>query len=259
MEARRIRELTDRQFQRVLMREGKTVTKADTKKEVTVLFREVKGSSGEHISIYYDYNTDLTKGDIIEYKGYRYLLSNENSIQSDTFKVSVLKRCTVLLNIAGRYIPMAIASNLLSSNFGASIVDNLGLVTKETDYVKAIERNSQYICFGSTYKVANIFYNDGLAYIYMERTGNAVYGLQELEYYGDTSFALSEGKVQLRFAMKVTTDKITWSEAKIEYKSSNPDFGSVDENGWLTLKKKGVITVTATCGDVTLKKTITIR
>lgn len=259
MEARRIKELTDRQFQRVLTREGKVVTKTDTKEDVTVLFREVKGSSGERISIYYDNNTNLTKGDIIEYKGYKYLLTNENSVQSDVYKVSVLKRCTVLLNIEGRYIPMVIASNLTSDNLGADIINNLGLITKETDFIKNIARNSQYICFGGTYKVVNTFFNDGLAYVYLERTGNAIYGLQEIVYYGNTSFALSDDKVQLRFAMKVGTDKITWSEADIEYKVSNTEFAEIDDQGWLTMKKKGVITVTATCGDVYLKKSITIR
>lgn len=259
MDSRRIKELTGRQFQRVLAREGKVVTKTDTKEEVTVLFREVRGSSGERISIYYDYNTNLAKGDIIEYKGYKYLLTNENSIQSDVYKLSALKRCTVLLNIEGRYIPMVIASNLTSDNLGANIIDNIGLITKETDFVKNIARNSQYICFGGAYKVVNIFYNDGLAYIYMERTGNAIYGLQEMVYYGDTSFALADNKVQLRFAMRVTTDKVIWSEADIKYKVSNTEFAEIDDQGWLIMKKKGVVTVTATCGDVFLKKAITIR
>lgn len=259
MESRRIREMTDRQFQRVLEREGKVVTKTLTQEEIKVLFREVKGSSGERITIYYTYDTDLKKGDIVNYKGYNYMLINENSIQSDVFKVSALKRCTVRLNIAGRYIPMVIASNLSSNNLGASIVDNIGLVTTDTDDIKAIEKNTQYICFGSTYKVVNIFYNDGLAYIYLTRTGDALYGHQTIEYYGSTSFKLENGKVQLRFVVYTTTDKITWSEADIKYTSSNLNYAEIDKDGWLTPKKKGVITITATCGDLTLKKSITIK
>ena len=259
MEARRIKELTGRQFERVLNREGKVVKRADTQEEILVLFKEVRGSSGENISVYYKYDTNLSIGDIIEYKGYHYILANVNSVQSDVYKLSALKRCTVLLNINGRYIPMAIASNLASSGLGATVVDKITLITKETDHVKEIEKNSQYICFGSIYKVVNVFYNDGLAHVYMDRTGDAIYGLREIEYYGDTSFALTEGKVQLRFVMKVTTDKITWSEADIKYTTSNPKIAEIDDKGWLTLKQRGVITVTAECEDISLKKTITIR
>jgi hypothetical protein len=260
MDSRRIKEMTERQFRRTLEREGKTVVKTLTQENVTVLFREVRGSSGEHISIYYTYDTNLKKGDIVEYKGYRYLLATENSIQSDVFKVSTLKRCTIEFSIYGRKVPMAFASSdVFASNFGSTVLENIGLVTTDADIVRLLERNTKYICFGSVYLIKNLFYNDGLAYILLERSGNAAYGLKEIKYYGGTSFALDEKKVHLPFDVVTTLDDFVWNEAQIEYKSSNPEFGSVDENGWLTLKKKGVFTVTATCGDVTLKKTITIR
>lgn len=256
MDARRLKNLTERQFNRVLSREGKIVTKSDTKEEVTILFKEVR-NVGENISIYYTNDTNLNVGDIVEYKGYRYVLKNVNSIQSDVYKASKLVRCTVLLNISGRHIPMALAND--REIMGENMANNLSLITKDTEHIREIKRNTQYICFGSTYKVSNIFYNDGLAHVYMERTGDANYGLQEMVYYGNTTFALSDGKVQLRFAVTTTLDKIIWSEAKIEYKSSNPRVAEIDENGWLTPKYKGVITITATCGDLHLKKNITIN
>ena len=65
--------------------------------------------------------------------------------------------------------------------------------------------------------------------------------------------------VGIPLAMKVGLEKITWSEAEIEYSSSNISFAEIDDQGWLTMKKKGVVTITATCGDVYLKKNITIR
>jgi hypothetical protein len=153
---------------------------------------------------------------------------------------------------------MAIVSNL-SSNVITCIVDNITLATNDNSDIRDIKRNTQYICFGSTYKVVNAFYNDGMAYIYMNREGDAIYGLQEMEYYGKTTYDLSDGKVQLRFVVVCGLDKIVWSEAEITYKSSNTNFADIDEHGWMTMKKKGVITISATCGDLTLKKTITIK
>lgn len=258
METRRLRELTERQLKRVLEREGKTVVKSLTQEEVTVLFRKIQGYSGEHITIYYPYNTNLKKGDIVEYKGFRYLLTEESCIHSDVFKTSVLKKCTVYLNINGRKIPMALASDLYS-NLGATLIDNIGLVTKDTEYIRNIEKKSQYICFGGTYEVNNVFYNDGIAYLYLTRKGDAIYGLKEIKYYGDTTFNLSDNKVQLRFAVLTSTNDIIWSEADIVYKTSNPDFAEIDNNGWMTMKKKGVITISASHEDLTLKKTITIK
>ncbi len=258
MQAIRLKEMTDRQFQRVLTREGKVVTNPFTKKEYTVLFREVQGTSGEHISVYYTYDTDLKKGDIVEYKGHRYILTNESAIQSDSFKVSILKKCTVLLNIYGKNIPMAITTSL-NSNLGAAIVENLSLITKDVEDIRNIERNDQYICFGSVYKVYNIFYNDGVAYIYLKRTGNAVYGLKEIKYYGETTYAFADKKVHLPFTVVTTLDDIVWSEAEITYTVSSSSVAEVDSQGWMTMKQKGIVTVTASCGDISVKKTITIR
>jgi hypothetical protein len=260
MDSRRIKDMTERQFRRALEREGKAVVKSLTQENVTVLFREVRGSSGEHISIYYAYDANLKKGDIVEYKGYRYLLANENSTQSDVFKLSTLKRCTVEFSIYGRKVPMAFASSdVFASNFGSTLLENIGLVTTDNNIVRSLERSTKYICFGSVYMIKNMFYNDGLAYILLERSGNAAYGLKEIKYYGGTSLALEEQKVYLPFEVVTTLDDFVWIEAKIEYTSSNPDIATVDENGWLTLKKKGIIIVTATCEEITIKKTITIR
>ena len=260
MDSRRIKAMTERQFKRTLEREGKTVVKTLNQEEVTVLFREVKGSSGEHISIYYTYDTNLEKGDIVEYKKHRYILTNENSIQSDVFKVSKLKRCTVTLPIYGVNIPMAFASSdVFASNFGSVLIDNLGLVTKYTQDIDFLERGKQYICFGSTYKVKNFFINDGLVYILLERIGNATYGLQEIKYYGETSYSLSEKKVYLPFEVVTSIDDIVWADAPIVFTSSGTNIAEIDENGWLTFNKSGVVTITATCGDISLKKSITIR
>jgi hypothetical protein len=256
MQARRLKEMTDRQFQRVLAREGKEVFNPITLKKYTVLFREVRSTSGESISIYYTYDTDLKKGDIVEYKGFRYILTTESSIQSDSFKVSVLKRCTVLLNIYGRRIPMAILTSL---NLGVVTTENLGLVTTDTDDIRSLERNSQYICFGSMYKVSNIFFNDGMAYVYMKRVGDAVYGLKEIKYYGSNTYSLEDGKVLLPFTVVTTIDDVVWTEAEITYTVSSNELAEVDANGYMTMKKRGVVTVTATCEGIYLKKTITIK
>lgn len=258
MEFRRLKEMTERQFKRVLDREGKKVIKTLTQEEVTVLFRKIQGHSGEHITIYYPYDTNLKKGDIVEYKGYRYLLSEESSIHSDIFKTSTLKKCTVFLNINGRHIPMAFSSDLYTK-LSSTVINSLGLVTTDTEHIRDIEKKNKYICFGGTYEVETIFYNDGLAYIYLKRTGDAMYGLLRIQYHGDTTFNLSDNKVQLRFSVITSTDDVVWSGVKLTYKSSNPNFADIDENGWLTMRQKGVITVTASYEDYTLKKTITIR
>lgn len=259
MNSRRMKELTERQFQRVLIREGKTVLKSLTHEEVTVLFRETKGSSGDHVTIYYEQSANLQKGDIIEYKGHRYLLSNVNSIQSEVYKVSVLKRCTVYLNVYGKKVPMAMVADMYSSNFGASLINSLGLVTKDTATIKEVRKNDKYICFGGIYVVKSLFYNDGVAYILLERTGDALYSLKEIKYYGSTTFNLEEKTVQMPFAVLTTVDDIVWSEAEITYKSSNPNIAEIDSGGWLTLKQRGVITITAVCEDIIVKKTITIK
>lgn len=121
-----------------------------------------------------------------------------------------------------------------------------------------MEISDLYYNFGGYYRLGNYFYNNNIAYLYLEREVNRP-DTYSLVYDGATSLELAAGTYQLTY-MAVKNGNII-NNPSLSYAVSDDTVATVSDTGLLTMIAAGNVNVTATWTDgdnITCTTTITI-
>lgn len=255
-----IQNSNQRRFNTVMKRECITVSDYyDTTKTYDVFFRRNnKGTNPQgKLRIYYAQDTDLSIGTIFLLNNKPYLVINQDAIESNVFCSSMAVKCDLTIltysKELNKYITVPFALDVnddtTSSNNTISIVDGYATIyTGLNQYSKTFNINDNYYCFGGYYKIGNLFYNNGLAYIYMTRETMPTEDTYLLIYNGLTSFDMADSTTYQLSYTAVKNNEIVDSPA-LTYASSDNAVATVDDTGLMTMLKEGNVTITATWVD----------
>lgn len=250
----------DRQFESTMMREStKICDYYDTTKTYDVFFRRNnKGTNPQgKLRIYYAQDTDLSIGTIFLLNNKPYLVINQDAIESNVFCSSMAVKCDLIITAyskeLNKYITVPfvldINNDAISSNNTISIADGYTTIyTGLNQYSKIFNINDNYYCFGGYYKIGNLFYNNGLAYIYMTKETMPAENTYLLIYNGLTSFDMADSTTyQLSYTAIKNDENV--NSPTLTYESSDTSIATVNDTGLMTMLKEGNVTITATWTD----------
>ena len=246
-----IQNITQRQFDNVMQREGVSVHDYyDSTKSYNVFFRRSgRGTSPQgKLRMYYAQSSNMKIGTAFTLKGNNYVVISQDAIESNVYFTSVAVKCDTTFNADGVDIPFVVASDKYSIARSQAITITSGTViiyTGLTDAVKKMKINDYYENFGNAYAVRNTFINNNLYYAYLEQESKRT-DKYTLTYNGVISINMSETPTyQLSYIARnnntVITDGVT-----LAYTVTPTDVATVSDTGLLTLLKDGTVTVTAT-------------
>lgn len=254
-----IKNCNQRQFNATMKRECITVSDYyDRTKTYDVFFRRNKRGSNPNgkVRIYFSQDTPISIGTMFVLKDKTYVVTSRDDDESDIFYTSMAIKCdtslTVFSNSEGKYVnvPFVTLSDeyTLSSNSTISMVSgDVVIYTGDNSYARDIEINNTYYNFGGYYKVGNVFYNNGLAYVYMTREAKPE-DRYTLSYDGVTSLDMANATTYQLTYTAIKNDVVVNNPA-LTYVSSDNTIATVDGNGLMTLLKEGNATITATWTD----------
>ena len=255
-----IKNCNQRQFNATMKRECITVSDYyDSTKTYDVFFRRSRRGSNPNgkVRIYFSQDTPIDIGTMFVLKDKTYVVTSRDDDESDIFYTSIAVKCdtslTVFSNSEGKYvnIPFVTLSDeyTLSSNSTISMVSgDVVIYTGDNSYARDISIDNTYYNFGGYYKVGNVFYNNGLAYVYMTREAKPTEDKYVLSYNGVTSLDMKDATTYQLTYTAIKNDVVVNSPA-LTYVSSDNTIATVDGNGLMTLLKEGNVTITATWTD----------
>ena len=254
-----IKNFNQRQFNATMKRECITVSDYyDRNKTYDVFFRRSRRGSNSNgkVRIYFSQDTPIDIGTTFVLKDDAYVVTSRDGDESDVFYTSIAVKCdtsfTVYSNTEHRYvsIPFVTLSDkfTLSSNSTISMVSGAVVVyTGDNSYSREVEVNENYYNYGGYYEVANTFYNNGLAYVYMTREAKPA-DRYTLSYNGVTSLDMKDATTYQLSYTAIKND-VPVDSPTLTYVSSNNTIATVDGNGLLTLLATGNVTITTTWTD----------
>ena len=255
-----IKNSNEKRFNAVMKRECITVSDYyDATKTYDVFFRRNnKGTNPQgKLRIYYAQDTAISIGTIFLLNNNPYLVINQDAIESNVFCSSMAVKCDLTIMTyskeLNKYITVPFALDVnddtTSSNNTISIVDGYATIyTGLNQYSKTFNINDNYYCFGGYYKIGNLFYNNGLAYIYMTRETMPTEDTYLLIYNGLNSFDMADATTYQLSYTAVKNNEIVDSPA-LTYVSSDDAVATVEDTGLMTMLKEGNVTITATWVD----------
>lgn len=257
---------TKKQFDYTMNRERIIVTDYfDSNITYEVFFRRNnRGTNPDgKVKLYYAKETPIQIGTIFVLKGEIYIVTSKDGIESDIFFTSMAIRCdvTFVVKSNGEYkdIPLTVASDKMTVNHG-SVFNVVGgsvvMYTQDNDISRSIAVNNEYYAFGGYYKVGNNFFNNGLAYFYLERK-TMPQDNYKIVYNGVTSFDINDGTTY-QLSYTVTNNDNVVENPTIHYSSSDDTIATVDSNGLMTMLKEGTVDITATYSTASTTTTMTI-
>ena len=267
-----IKNCNQRQFNATMKRECITVSDYyDRTKTYDVFFRMNKRGSNPNgkVRIYFSQDTPIDIGTVFVLKDTSYVVTSRDDDESDIFYTSMAVKCdtsfTVFSNAEGSYVtvPYAVIADeyTLTNNDIISIVSgSVTVYTGDNSYARDMSIGETYYNFGGYYKVGNVFYNNGLAYVYMTREAKPIEDRYTLSYTGVTSLDMKDATTY-QLSYTATKNDVPVDSPTLTYVSSDNTIATVDGNGLMTLLKEGNVTVTATWTDgnnTTCETTITI-
>ena len=266
-----IKNLNQRQFNATMKRECITVSDYyDRNKTYDVFFRRSRRGSNPNgkVRIYFSQDTPIDIGTTFVLKDAPYVVISRDGDESDIFYTSIAVKCdtsfTVYSNTEHRYIsiPFVTLSDkfTLSSNSTISMVSGAVVIyTGDNSYSREVEVNENYYNYGGYYEVANTFYNNGLAYVYMTREAKSA-DRYTLSYNGVTSLDMKDATTYQLSYTAIKND-VPVDSPTLTYVSSDNTIATVNDTGLMTLLKEGNVKITATWTDgnnTTCETTITI-
>ena len=257
---------TKKQFDYTMNRERIIVTDYfDSNITYEVFFRRNnRGTNPDgKVKLYYAKETPIQIGTIFVLKGEIYIVTSKDGIESDIFFTSMAIRCdvTFVVKSNGEYkdIPLTVVSDKMTVNHGSIfnvVSGSVVMYTQDNDISRNIAINNEYYAFGGYYKVGSNFFNNGLAYFYLERQqmpqDNYV-----ITYNGVTSFDINDGTTY-QLSYTVTNNGSVVKNPTIHYSSSDETIATVDSNGLMTMLKEGTVDITATYSTASTTTTMTI-
>lgn len=262
-----IKKLNERQFTKVLDRQGITVYDTDNDCDRKVMFlKQTAKNTQERIKISYPQEYPWKKGTIIEYKGMYFLITSMEAFESDVYHTSTAIKCNVVWNINGK-MHYLVAGELGSANprhgtIISSVSGSISLFTKKSDVLKI---NDYVIDFAGTYRCINRFDIDGLSYYFFERTTDFSNELELVCNTAQRTFNLSSDVVNLSCGLQLSSgtancyylsDEVTYT-----YESSVASVGVIDSEGYFAPVGEGTttITCTATIDDIIMSVTFDVE
>lgn len=240
---------TQRQFDAVLRKEGKTITDYLSDAEYRVFFRQMKHSdnTSSKVRIYYSKDLPISRGTIFTIYNETYIIVNQDSIESEIYNTSVAVRTTQFFRCGNALLPFVVSDLKNVYPTGGSVMSVVGgsitVYTQDCEAFRSVKVNDTYIAFGGTYKVLNTFYNDGIGYLYLSRAADST--RYTLEYTGVNRIDLADANTyQLSFVAK-QGDAVD-ETAVLTYTSSDDTIATVDATGLATFATEGTVIFTAT-------------
>ena len=257
---------TKKQFDYTMNRERIVVTDYfDSNITYEVFFRRNnRGTNPDgKLKLYYAKETPIQIGTIFVLKGEIYIVTSKDGIESDIFFTSMAIRCdvTFVVKCNGEYkdIPLTVVSDKMTVNHG-SVFNVVGgsvvMYTQDNDISRNIAINNEYYAFGGYYKVGNNFFNNGLAYFYLERQ-QMPQDDYKITYNGVTSFDIKDSTTY-QLSYTVTNNGNVVKNPTIHYSSSDETIATVDSNGLMTMLKEGTVDITARYSTASATTTMTI-
>lgn len=247
-----IKQITERQFNNTMLREGQEIAEYYSGTKYKVFFRKTnRGTDSQgKLRLYYAQDTNITMGTIFTYKGENYIISNQDATESNIYYTSIALKCNTTLpvqyNNVWYNVPIVVSSDKYGVSEGkiVSVISGSIIVyTGLNDISKNIAINKIFKNFGGTYKVGNYFYNNNMAYLYLTRELNTP-DTYAMIYNGVTALDLDNKTYQLSYA--ATINDVADITATITYASSDTTIATVNSSGLLTMLKTGSVTITAT-------------
>lgn len=255
--------LTERQFNKVLEREGQVITNYYSNENYKVFFRKTNRGDGsqEKLRIYYPQSYNIAKGTIIIYKGTNYLIENQDASESNIYYTSVAVKCVetfpVQYNNKKYNVPIVVVNSnyKTSSSITITVISgSLICYTGLNDISRSITLNKIFVKFGGTYSVQNYFFNDNMAYFYLTRETNQP-DKNELNITADKT-TCETGTTSQIVANCLTNDEVVLNQT-ITYTSSDETLATVNANGVLTFIKAGTVIITGTWTEKQKTNTLT--
>ena len=256
-----IKNINQRQFDKTMLREGISVTDYyDVNKTYEVFFRRNNRSRRNNrnrdtqgkLNLFYAQSTPITIGTIFVLNGENYIVTSQDGIESDIYSTSIAVKCDTTFVVhsdkENKYIdvPMSVMSDewtVSNGNVFNMVNGAVAMFTQDNPVARGIAVNNKYYAFGGYYSVGNTFYNNGLAYFYLERQTMPRDNYKTV-YTGVTTLDMKESTTyQLTYV--VTNNGNVVDNPSITYSSSDETVATVDENGLMTLHKEGTVNITA--------------
>lgn len=256
---------TKKQFDATMNRERIVVTDFfDSNITYEVFFRRNNRGTNPQgkLKLYYAKETPIHIGTIFVLNGEIYIVNSQDGIESDIFFTSMAVKCdvTFVVKCDREYkdIPFTVVSDKFTVNHGTiSVVDGTVIMyTQDNDIARSIKINNEYYAFGGYYKVGNNFFNNGLAYFYLERQVMPQDDYA-ITYNGVTSFDMNDSTTY-QLSYTVTNNGNVVENPTIRYSSSDETIATVDSNGLMTMLKEGTVDITATYSMASTTTTMTI-
>ena len=256
---------TKKQFDYTMNRERIIVTDYfDSNITYEVFFRRNNRGSNPQgkLKLYYAKETPIHIGTIFVLKGEKYIVNSQDGIESDIFFTSMAVKCdttfVVKCNEEYKDIPLTVVSDKFTVNHGTiSVVDGTVIMyTQDNDIARSIAINNEYYAFGGYYKVGNNFFNNGLAYFYLERQ-QMPQDDYKITYNGVSSFDIKDSTTY-QLSYTVTNNGSVVENPTITYSSSDETIATVDSNGLMTMLKEGTVDITASYSTASVTTTMTI-
>lgn len=246
MDYRRIFRLNKKQFDYKIDREGHTIYNYSKDKDEKVFFSKTSSNkpSQDKLTIYFDANASIDKGDVLRFRDEYYIALNENYPENDVWRSSLLIKCNTVWNLFGEVVPF-VSCDLSSPNPSNGMVSGvLNFYTKDIPLLHThIGIGDKFYDFGGCYDLVNKFYIDGLAYLYFKRdvhNQNVDYFIQDAH-----NSAYIVDKTRAKFYLGSSTSGYYLPTADIKYTSSDEDI-AVIEDGVIIPKQNGNVVITAT-------------
>ena len=250
-----IKNCNQRQFNATMKRECITVSDYyDSTKTYNVFFRRSRRGNNPNgkVRIYFSQDTPIDIGTTFVLKDKPYVVTSRDGDESDIFYTSIAIKCdtSFTVNISGIgyvNVPFVTLSDkyTLSSNSSISMVSGAVVIyTGDNPYSREVEVNENYYNYGGYYEVANTFYNNGLAYVYMTREAKPQ-DRYTLSYNGVTSLDMADATTYQLSYTAIKNDVVV-NNPTLTYVSSDNTIATVNDTGLMTLLKEGNVTITAT-------------
>ena len=257
---------TKKQFDMTMNREKITVAdffNSDIKYDVFFRRNQRSTTPQGKVRFFYAQSTPIDIGTIFVLNGSNFIVTSKDGIESNIYFTSLAVKCdtTFVVKSDNKYIdvPMSVVSDKWTVAHGSvfSMVNGaVAMITQDNPVARGIAVDSKYYAFGGYYKVGNTFFNNGLAYFYMERQ-TMPQDNYKIVYNGLTSFDINDGTTyQLTYT--VTNNGSVVENPTIHYSSSDETIATVDSNGLMTMLKEGSVDITASYSTASVTTTMTI-
>lgn len=243
---------TQKQFDMTMNREKIGVVdfyNSDIKYDVFFRRNQRSTTPQGKVRFFYAQSTPIHIGTIFVLNGENYIVTSQDGIESDIYFTSIAVRSDMTYKVktdnGTASIPFVVISDKWTVAHG-TITQLNGAVALYTGYNSAVNNikvNDSFKGFGNYYKVGNTFKNNNLFYLYLEQT-QAPQDNYKITYTGRTSFNL-KNTTTYQLTYTVTNNGNVVDNPSITYSSSDETVATVDENGLMTLLKKGTVDITA--------------